>query len=163
MAYRWCLVFVSIVLSAIAPTQLKALSPADGPIGATSRSTIRIEASVAPRLGFRGPGTFQSSNTGHIISFCVWSSSPLRRYTLTLFGRVDGSLDQDGEITSDGPTKTNVNTSSTRLSAGKPFAAIARSSVSECNRPGSNLNLALDLSRETAAIKGGTLLILAPE
>ena len=147
MAYRWILLCAPAVASAFFPVELKAHSPG-GRIGATSSASIRIEASVAPRMGIRAPASLRSGRgAGSANSFCIWSSSPLRRYTVTL-----SSL---APVMSD--------TSSMRLTEGKPLSAIARSSILECNKPGSDVNLALDVPEGELPSTGPALLILAPE
>jgi hypothetical protein len=50
-----------------------------------------------------------------------------------------------------------------RLIEGKPLSAIAQSSVSECDKPGSDVNLALEVPEGEISSTGPALLLLAPE
>ena len=161
MAYRSILLCAPAVASAFFPVELRALSPGGGRIGATSSASVRIEASVAPRMGIRGPASLRSDRgAGSASSFCIWSSSPLRRYTVTLSG-VGNRLDPGGAVGNKTPVK--LDTSSMRLAEGKPLSAIARSSIKECDKPGSDVNLALDVPGGEIPSTGRALLILAPE
>ena len=163
MAYRSILLCAPAVASAFFPVELKALSPGGGRIGATSSASIRIEASVAPRMGIRGPASLRSDRgAGSASSFCIWSSSPLRRYTVTL-SSVGNRLDPGGAGGNKIATPVTSDTSSMRLAEGKPLSAIARSSILECNKPGSDVNLALDVPGGEIPSTGPALLILAPE
>lgn len=162
MAYRWILLCAPAVASAFFPVELKAQSPG-GRIGTTSSASIRIEASVAPRMGIRAPASLRSGRgAGSANSFCIWSSSPLRRYTVTL-SSVGNRLDPGGAGGNKIATPVTSDTSSMRLAEGKPLSAIARSSILECNRPGSDVNLALDVPEGEIPSAGPALLILAPE
>jgi hypothetical protein len=163
MAYRSILLCAPAVASAFFPVELKAQSPG-GRIGTTSSASIRIEASVAPRMGIRGPASLRSDRgAGSGNSFCIWSSSPLRRYTVTLSGLAHSRLEPRGAVGNRIVTPVMLGTSSMRLAEGKPLSAIARSSILECNRPGSDVNLALDVPEGEIPSAGPALLILAPE
>lgn len=156
MAYRWILLCVPAVTSAFFPVELKAHAPGGGRIGATSSASVRIEASVAPRMGIRGASSLRPDHgAGSASSFCIWSSSPLRRYTVTLLGVAP--------VGSKIVTPVKSHSSSRRLIEGKPMSAIAQSSVMECNKPGSDVNLALDVPEGEIPSAGPALLILAPE
>lgn len=163
MAYRWILLCAPAVASAFFPVELKAQSPG-GRIGTTSSASIRIEASVAPRMGIRAPASLRSGRgAGSANSFCIWSSSPLHRYTVTLSGLAHSRLEPRGAVGNRIVTPVMLGTSSMRLAEGKPLSAIARSSILECNRPGSDVNLALDVPEGEIPSAGPALLILAPE
>ena len=156
MAYRWILLCVPAVASAFFPFELKAHAPGGGRIGATSSVSVRIDASVAPRMGIRGPSSLRSDRgPSGASSFCIWSSSPLRRYTVTLLGVAPVGSKIAIPVTS--------NSSSMRLIEGKPLSAIAQSSVSECDKPGSDVNLALEVPEGEIPSTGPALLLLAPE
>jgi hypothetical protein len=164
MAYRWILLCAPAVASAFFPVELKAHSPGGGRIGATSSASIRIEASVAPRMGIRGPASLRPDRgAGSASSFCIWSSSPLRRYTVTLLGVAHSRLDPGGAVGNKLATPVTSDTSSLRLAEGKPLSAIARSSIKECDKPGSDVDLALDVPGGEIPSTGPALLILAPE
>jgi hypothetical protein len=165
MAYRWILLCAPAVASALFPVELRAHSPeGGGRIGATSSASIRIEASVAPRMGIRGPASRRSDRgAGSANSFCIWSSSPLRRYTITLSDLAHSQLEPGGAVGNKIATLVTSDASSTRLAEGKPLSAIARNSILECNEPGSDVNLALDVPGGEIPSTGPALLILAPE
>jgi hypothetical protein len=164
MAYRWILLCAAAVASVFFPIELKAHSSGGGRIGATSSASIRIEASVAPRMGIRGPTSLRSDRgAGSASSFCIWSSSPLRRYTVTLSGPAHSRLEPLGAVGNKITAPATSDASSMRLAEGKPLAAIARSSILECNKPGSDVNLALDIPRSEIPSTEPALLILAPE
>jgi hypothetical protein len=165
MAYRWILLCAPAVASTFLPVELKALSPGGGRIGVTSSASIRIEASVAPRMGIRGPASLRSDRgAGSASSFCIWSSSPLRRYTVTLSGLAHNKrLEPVGAVGKKIATPVTSDASSMRLAEGRPLSAIARSSIMECNKPGSDVSLALDVPGGEMPSTGPALLILAPE
>ena len=161
MAYRWILLCAPAVASAFFPVELKAHSPGGGRIGATSSASVRIEASVATRLGIRGPASLRSDRgAASASSFCIWSSSPLRRYTATLSG-VTSRLEAGGAVGYKIANPVTSDTSPMQLAEGKPLSAIARSSITECNKPGSDVSLALPGVEIPST--GPALLILAPE
>ena len=163
MAYRWILLCGPAVASTFFPVELKAHSPGGGRIGATSSASIRIEASVAPRMGIRGPALLRSDRgAGSGNSFCIWSSSPLRRYTATLSG-VTSRLEAGGAVGYKIANPVTSDTSPMQLAEGKPLSAIARSSITECNKPWSDVNLALEVPKGEIPSTGPALLILAPE
>lgn len=164
MANRWILLCAPAVASAFFPVELKAHSPGGGRIGATSSASIRIEASVAPRMGIRGPASLRSDRgAGSANSFCIWSSSPLRRYTVTLSGLAHVRLEPEGAVGNKIATPVASDASSMRLAEGKPLSAIARSSILECNKPGSDVNLAVNVPGGEIPSTGTALFILAPE
>ena len=165
MAYRWILLCAPAVASALFPVELRAHSPeGGGRIGATSSASIRIEASVAPRMGIRVPASRRSDRgAGSANSFCIWSSSPLRRYTITLSGLAHSRLQPGGAVGSKRATPVTSDASSMRLVEGEPESGIARSSILECSKPGSEVNLALDVPGGERPSTGPALLILAPE
>ena len=133
MAYRWILLCGPAVASTFFPVELKAHSPGGGRIGATSSASVRIEASVAPRMGIRGPASLRSDRgAGSANSFCIWSSSPLRRYTVTLSGLAHSRLEPVGAVGNEIATPVTSDASSMRLAEGRPLSAIARSSILEC-------------------------------
>jgi len=164
MAYRSILLCAPAVASAFFPVELKALSPGGGRIGATSSASVRIEASVAPRMGIRGPASLRSDRgAGSANSFCIWSSSPLRRYTVTLSGLAHSRLEPVGAVGNEIATPVTSDASSMRLAEGRPLSAIARSSILECSKPGSEVSLALGVPGGEIPSTGPALLILAPE
>lgn len=159
MAYRRILLCASIVVSTLSPAELNAYS-GSGRIGSTSSASIRIDASVAPRMGLRGTAVDRSKpGIERASSFCIWSSSPLRRYTVTLIDQANGIPEPGRDAVADSPG----NHSPMRLSVGKRVSATARSSITECKKAGSDLDLALEALRDAPPSNGAALLILAPE
>lgn len=71
--------------SSLLPAQIWAAPATHSGIGATSRASIAIEASVAPRMGVqRLPAGALGSASGRPGLACIWSSLPIRSYTFTL-------------------------------------------------------------------------------
>ena len=159
MAYHWILLCASIVESNFLPVELNSYS-GSGRIGPTSSASIRIDASVAPRMGLSPTAVDRSRpSIDRASSFCIWSSSPLRRYTVTLIDQAKGVPEAGRDAVADSPK----NHSSMRLAVGKRLSATARSSITECNKTGGDLHFALEAWRGTPPLRGAVLLILAPE
>lgn len=161
MDRRWRLLLIpAIASSALVPAKLDALS-LEGEIGATSRASLGISLTIAPRMGFRGPnGRSSGVRTGETVpqSWCVWSSASLRSYTIMVQHQPHGhSL----AWSVDGASKV------VPLVSGTPLEAVAQSSAAECDESTGAKNV-LVTSPSQGAIEGDSrresiLLILAPQ
>ena len=161
LASRFSLLTFFVVATAFLPAELQATSAVGGRMGATSSASIRIEASVAPRLAIRTQSGAEVDRTSGVANpFCVWSSAPLRQYTMTLVG-TSAQLRSAAEAGYPSPRAISVN--GMRVTAGRPIYAIARSSIAECMAGGRDVNLTLDTSRDEGGSNGPVMLILAPE
>jgi hypothetical protein len=163
MDRRWQLLLIpAIASSALIPTELKARS-VGGDIGATSRASIGIALTVAPRMGLQAPNArLRGEEAGRTVpqSWCIWSSASLRSYTIMVQDQPRGyslawSADRDSGVVP--------------LVAGTPFEAIARSSAAECDEPAGVGKIMVktvsqgDSPANGNASQGSVLLILAPQ
>ena len=121
--------------------------------GATSEAKIRISVSVARRLGLRALDPLNGA-IGGSRSLCVWSSLPLRGYTLTL-DPVTHSITRAAArriAAAPGPERT-------LLLPGDTVEGVARPSAGACGRSSDEHRLLVP------RLPGGEpiLLILAPQ
>ena len=144
-------------IAASAPAQAKAGS-IGGQIGPTSRASIGITVSVAPRMGVYERSSARPEDKVAVHSFCVWSSSPSRAFTATL---------QDQGKNPDLTFGTVEGTSANELKSGKSLESTALSSMIECRSGNQVRDILLSHSRQQVRAAGGSpgtaVLILAPE
>jgi len=154
MERRSQLLWIMVAMLALVPAELMA-GTISGRTGASSRATISIEASVAPRMGFGGSSAPDPSGE----PFCIWSNSPSRAFTITLQEGPDSRALRLGPA-----SKADA----IRLIPGKPVEWTARSSARACASAHDADRMLLRYAREQAALGDAgqpqrVVLILTPE
>ena len=166
MAVQWRFPTIFVAAASLVQTPLGAAPTVMTQMGATSKASIEIRISVAPRMGVnrvKEPQPYDAKGRRDR-ALCVWSGAPLRTYTVYL-----QALPNEGPRASAAPDAAHrllsVRVASgpgfVDLAPGKPVEAIAFSSAAACGLiPGMNGLSAHDLQNGSAL---PALLILAPE
>jgi hypothetical protein len=177
MGHRWKLLLaVSAGATAVVPSELGASPSADGQTGATSSGRVSIIASVAPRMGYRGQASLRPDRKTvgfAALSLCIWSSTPLRRYSLTIEseGEDEFSLANGRGHRSAKSLAWNAGRDSGRTSlvAGVPVEGKALGSADACSDIKSAGSLIMKIPRarfpatDGQPYRGSVLLIIAPQ
>ncbi len=166
MAVQWRFPTIFVAAASLVQTPLGAAPIVMTQMGATSKASIEIRVSVAPRMGVNRVKEAQpyDARGRRDRALCVWSSAPLRTYTVHL-----QALPNEGPRASAAPDAAHhlmsVRVASglglVNLAPGKAVEAIAFPSAAACGRiSGMNDLSAQDLQHGSAV---PALLILAPE
>lgn len=96
-----CLPFCLMSLGCIDSIQANARSAYSSEIGLKSQTSIRIEASIAPRMQFRGTQRLQvqrERGTSWIVQpLCVWSNTLSRTYSIRTAGSAENAFSPVGK------------------------------------------------------------------
>ena len=165
MAAQWRIPTTFVAATSLLQTPLGAAPPLVSQMGATSKASIAIRVSVAPRMGVNRVEEAQSFGASGRTdgALCVWLSAPLRAYTLRL-----QSLAKEGPQTSVTPdvhqgisVQVASRPRSVKLVPGKAVEAIAFPSAAACGRISAMSDLLAQDVQHGSAV--AALLILAPE
>lgn len=139
--------------TALLPSRLCAAA-VDAEIGPTSRASIQIHVSVAPRMGVRKSTARGDQAQGTTDALCVWSSTPSQSFTATLHAASgeSGRASISPSISADQRT--------TLLPEGRAIALVAEPSASACFAESARRLVPEILLREE---RGPYLLVLAPQ
>jgi hypothetical protein len=164
MAAQWRIPTTFVAATSLLQTPLGAAPPLVSQMGATSKASIAIRVSVAPRMGVNRVEEAQSFGASGRTdgALCVWLSAPLRAYTLRL-----QSLAKEGPQTSVTPVHQGIlvqvasRPGSVKLVPGKAVEAIAFPSAAACGRISAMSDLLAQDVQHGSVV--AALLILAPE
>lgn len=166
MAAQWRFTTIFVAAASLLETRLGAAPPGMAQMGATSKARIEIRVSVAPRMGVnqvKEAEPFDARGRGDR-ALCVWSSAPLRTYTVRL-----QALPNEGPLASAAPDALHrgmaVRVASgpglVNLALGKAVEAVAFPSSAACGRISGMNDSKVQAFQHGSAVPA--LLILAPE
>ena len=167
MAAQWKFPAIFVAATSLFHAPLGAAPQVMTQMGATSKASIEIRVSVAPRMGVshikevRPSGT--SARGDHAL--CVWSSASLRAYTVRLQPRPEGG--RRTSAASDAvhrgmPARVASPPGLVNLAPGQAVDAVAHPSAAACGRIAGTNDL-LFVQALPHGPSGPALLIFAPE
>ena len=165
MSATWRIPTTFVAATWLLQAPLCAATPLVSQMGATSKASIAIRVSVAPRMGVNRVEEAQPSSASSRAdaALCVWSSAPLRRYTARLEALPNKGLRASaapGAVHNGITARVASGPGLVNLASGKAVEAVAFPSAA-CGRiPGMNDFLVQALQHGSGL---PALLILAPE
>ncbi len=166
MAVQWRFPAIFVAAASLVQTPLGAAPPLVSQMGTTSKASIAIRVSVAPRMGVNRVKEAQPSDASGRAdgALCVWSSAPLRTYTARL-----EALPNEGPRASAGAGAMH-NGITARVASGpglvslapaKAVEAVAFPSAAACGRISGMNDFLVQALQHGSGLPA--LLILAPE